>query len=119
MSLQTKNILKEKNIQSFHTQWLKEPNFKKLFFENLKEKKYQIFLNTEILKFQFKKKNCEYVEIASNNIIKRIYPKTIILCAGTFGNIEIMLKHKKTLRGGIIILLENIFRTILVFLLEK
>ena len=95
LSFTNQKHFKRKNIQSFHTQWLKEPNFKKLFFENLKEKKYQIFLNTEILKFQFKKKNCEYIEIASNNIIKRIYPKTIILCAGTFGNIEIMLKHKK------------------------
>ena len=86
---------RRKNIQSFYTQWLKEPNFKKLFFENLKEKKYQIFLNTEIMKFKFKKKKCEYVEIKSKNIIKRIYPKTVILCAGTFGNIEIMQKHKK------------------------
>ena len=86
--------LKKKNIQSFYTQWLQQPNFKKLFFNNLKDNNHQIFLNTEISNFKFNKKTCEYVEIRSKKNLKKIYPKAIVLCAGTFGNIEIMLQHK-------------------------
>lgn len=87
--------LKIKNLVNFCTHWLNEPNFKKFFINNIKDNNYKIWLNTEIFKLNFKNKICNFVLLKSKGKIKKIYPKVVIFCCGTFNNNQILLNHKK------------------------
>ncbi len=85
---------KSKNLISFFTHWLNQPNFKKFYEKNIQNSKYKIILNSNILKFNFKNKKCEFVEFEASNRKNKIYPKIIVLCCGTFNNTKIMLNHQ-------------------------
>ena len=86
--------LKKKNLYSFYTHWLSEPNFKKYFSENITNSNIRIILKAEIIKLNFTNKNCNSIEYKINDKIKKIYPKIIILCCGPFNNAKVMLYHQ-------------------------